>query len=371
MTEPFAHTSGPRNAKIVIVGEAWGETEDKEKKPFAGYSGKELFHILTEVFHDVEPKEAAFVKQCMNSTLWVKERETWLQEASIMFTNVLAKRPPSNNLDAWCGKKADVGASYPFPPLKQGKYLLWEHLDEVQRLIAELREAQPNLIIAMGNTACWAILRTTAISKIRGAVAMSPYGKTLPTYHPAAIMRQWSWRPILVADLMKARREASTPDIIRPSRQVLVNPTLSEMNWWFNHHGCGASALAVDIETLRGQISMVGFASSPKQALVIPFIKNNGASHWETHEQEISAWNMVERLLQLPCPKIFQNGLYDLQYLLKMGMKPVNCLHDTMLLHHSIYPEMQKGLGFLGSIYSNESSWKLLRGKAEELKKDE
>jgi hypothetical protein len=42
-----------------------------------------------------------------------------------------------------------------------------------------------------------------------------------------------------------------------------------------------------------------------------------------------------------------------------------------MLLHHALYPEMQKGLGFLGSIYSNEPAWKLLRGKAEELKKDD
>jgi uracil-DNA glycosylase len=371
MTEPFAHTSGPRNAKIVIVGEAWGETEEKLQLPFAGYSGKELFNILTEVFHDIEPKEAAFVKQCMNSTLWVKEREPWLQSASIMFTNVLAKRPPNNNLDAWCGKKADVGTSYPFPPLKQGKYLLWEHLDEVQRLMVELREVQPNLIIAMGNTACWAILRTTAISKIRGAVAMSPYGKTLPTYHPAAIMRQWSWRPILVTDLMKARREMDTPDIIRPEREVLVSPSQSDMSNWFEAYAKNASALAVDIETLRGQISMVGFASSPKQALVIPFIKSNGASYWETHEQELHAWSMVERLLQLPCPKIFQNGLYDLQYLLKMGLTPRNCLHDTMLLHHSIYPEMQKGLGFLGSVYTSEAAWKIMRNKAEELKKDE
>ena len=33
--------------------------------------------------------------------------------------------------------------------------------------------------------------------------------------------------------------------------------------------------------------------------------------------------------------------------------------------------EMQKGLGFLGSIYSSEPAWKLLRGKTEELKSDD
>jgi hypothetical protein len=44
---------------------------------------------------------------------------------------------------------------------------------------------------------------------------------------------------------------------------------------------------------------------------------------------------------------------------------------DTMLLHHSMYPELPKSLGFLGSIYTNEAAWKLMRRDAEELKRDE
>jgi uracil-DNA glycosylase len=371
VSEPFAYTSGPVNAKIVIVGEAFGETEDLLKKPFAGYSGKELFLMLTEVFSDIAPKEAAFVRSCMGSdSLWIKQREGWLQEASILFTNTLAIRPPNNDLDQFCVKKAEVGDNYPYPPLKQGKYLRWEYLAEVDRLRAELQAVQPNLIIPMGNTACWAVLRTTAIGSIRGTVTESPYGKALPTYHPAAVLRQWSHRPIVIADLMKARREADFPDVRRPEREVLVNPTDTDVAQWYEH-AKGAAMLAVDIETARGQITMIGFASSPKYALVVPFVNPDGSSYWRTAEEERWAWDMVEKLLQLPCPKIFQNGLYDLQYILKMGLRPTNCLHDSMLLHHSIYPEMQKGLGFLGSIYTNESSWKLLRHKAEEIKKDE
>jgi hypothetical protein len=44
---------------------------------------------------------------------------------------------------------------------------------------------------------------------------------------------------------------------------------------------------------------------------------------------------------------------------------------DTMLLHHAMYPELPKSLGFLGSIYTNESAWKLMRQDSEELKRDE
>ncbi len=60
-------------------------------------------------------------------------------------------------------------------------------------------------------------------------------------------------------------------------------------------------------------------------------------------------------------PKVFQNGMYDMQYLWSMGLTVVNPRHDTMLLHHSLVPEMLKGLGFLGSIYTSEPAWKLMR----------
>ena len=53
--------------------------------------------------------------------------------------------------------------------------------------------------------------------------------------------------------------------------------------------------------------------------------------------------------------------MYDLQYLLRLGLRVNAASHDSMLLHHSIFPEMNKGLGFLGSIYSFEPAWKLMR----------
>jgi len=36
-----------------------------------------------------------------------------------------------------------------------------------------------------------------------------------------------------------------------------------------------------------------------------------------------------------------------------------NAEHDTMLLSHALHPESPKGLAFLGSVYTDESAWKL------------
>jgi hypothetical protein len=42
-----------------------------------------------------------------------------------------------------------------------------------------------------------------------------------------------------------------------------------------------------------------------------------------------------------------------------------------MILHHALYPELPKGLGFMGSIYTNESSWKILRERGDDSNKRE
>ena len=36
-----------------------------------------------------------------------------------------------------------------------------------------------------------------------------------------------------------------------------------------------------------------------------------------------------------------------------------NATHDTMLLHHALQPKSPKGLDYLGSVYTDESAWKL------------
>ena len=41
-----------------------------------------------------------------------------------------------------------------------------------------------------------------------------------------------------------------------------------------------------------------------------------------------------------------------------MGIPVPSWTDDTMILHHALQPEMEKGLGFLASIYTDEGQWK-------------
>lgn len=346
---PCIKSIGPANANIALVGEAPGEQEERAGVPFFGSSGQELDRML---------EQAGIVR------------------SDCYLTNVLFTRPPQNKLDFFCVKKGDLPNAYPVPPISQGKYLHPAFIPEVERLHQELRTVKPNLIVALGNTACWAIIRQTKISALRGTVCESPFGKVLPTYHPSAVLRDWSLRPIVVADLIKANRERAFPHIDRPQRFVIYNPTLDEIRDFVNEVR-SARELSVDIETRNRQITEIGFAPSKELSCVIPFVLPHpfgprGWNYWPDTESEVQAWLFVQELLNLPAKKIFQNGLYDLQYIWRMGFNVQGLGEDTMLIQHALYPELLKGLGFLGSIHTNEPAWKLMRTKGqEELKRDE
>jgi uracil-DNA glycosylase len=345
---PCIKSVGPKNARVMAIGEAPGEQEEYSGIPFFGPAGQEFDRLL---------EEAGF-----------KRSELYL-------TNVLRTRPPFNKMEAVCVKKKDLPGSYSLPPLSQGKYLHPDLVPELDRLRSEIDEVKPWLILSLGNTALWGVLGQTGISRLRGTIQPGPGGcKVLPTYHPSAVLRQWDLRPIVSTDFCKARAESLFPEIRRPRRELLINPTLDELRAAYNRGAQEAKILATDVETKRGQITCCSFSWRKDFGVVIPFVdlRQSDRSFWRSLGEECQAWLLVQEFLALPVPKLFQNGLYDIQYYRKHGLHIENPLHDTMLLHHSMYPEMLKGLGFLGSVYTNEASWKLLRQRSDdELKREE
>lgn len=378
---PFAFSNGSREAKIALVGEAFGETEAALGAPFLGAAGYVLATLCYEAglvssppFRVIDDRRVSFKPE---------ELKEWWSQSGIFLTNLLAMRPSasSNDFSLVCTTKAGVGKNYPFGPIHQGKYLRPEFFSELERLQQELLQVKPNITIALGGKAAWAFLGGSYISKLRGTVSTSDLlrgAKVLATYHPSYILQGgFSERPIMLADLMKARKESGFAEFRRPERSVLVSPTLGELRSWVDETLRSSPALlSCDIETKQGQIESIGFARSREEAIVCPFLDVSGKfprSYWSTAQEEIEALKECERLLASDIPKLFQNGMFDIQWLLRYRLRLRNCVEDTMLLHHALFPELQKGLGFLGSIYTGESQWKLMRKRAkeEELKTDD
>jgi len=350
---------------ILIVGEAYGENEDKIKAPFVGSSGVELLRMLSE---------AGIVKwtdkhSSLMSMYWRTGKPGYVNEAwelcpQVQRTNVFMLRPPGNKIEALCGPR-ELGIRG-YPPLGKSAYVRREFISELERLGEEISDLDPNLILCLGATALWALSGNAQIGKYRGVTRLSTFTaldyKLLPTYHPANILRQWENRPIVLVDLMKARREAEFPEVRRPEREIWVEPSLGDIDDFDKKYIQRAKGLSVDIETNGELITCIGFAPSASLALVVPFYdgRRKDKSYWPSVQAERGAWQLVRSILERgKPPKVFQNGLYDISFLKRtMNINVAGAEHDTMLLHHALQPESLKALGHLGSLYTDEGSWK-------------
>jgi len=337
---------------IVIVGEAWGREEAEVCQPFVGASGRLLKALLSSV---------------------------GIAYGECYVTNVFNLQPkPTNDISNLC-----VPRGVPNPKkhglegmkaVASGRYIRAEFQPELDRLYREIKNEKPNLVIALGGTALWALTGQAKIKANRGTVIESHLGfKILPTYHPAAILRQWNLRPILMADLGKAADESRFPDIRRPSRAIWIEPTLGDIEQFYLEHISPSPDLSIDLETAGNQITCVGFAPTTSVALVIPFLTQShpDGNYWRSHADEVRAWGWVRRFCALRKRIVGQNFLYDINFLWRtVGIPVPHAAEDTMLLHHALQPEMEKGLGFLGSVYTNESSWKMMR-KTDTVKRED
>lgn len=352
---PIVPSFGPANARIFLLGMHPGREESEKLRPFVGASGYELRRMLDMV--------GVRLDDCYRA-------------------NVFSRQPEGDNV-ALYGIPDPTPQTKPYGPLTGAPitYLDPRWLGELDRVHAEIAAVQPNIVIAMGNIACWALGLGQGINSIRGSiqvghiVGLERPVKILPTIHPAALFRQWDQRVIILQDLDKAKDNANSPDFSFDNTELWLNPTLDDLEEFDREHMQGATECAADIETKRGQITAISFAPRPDISLAIPFwVEGDSPNYWPTVAEEAQAWSYPRRWVErADLVKVFQNGLYDLQYIPLLGIIPRACTEDTMLAHHGLYTELKKGLGFLGSIYANVPSWKSMRTfkKEEQLKRDD
>lgn len=320
--------SGPSSARIMIVGEAPGADEEYHQAPFAGRSGSEL----TSMLH-----EAGFIR------------------TECFITNIIKYRPPNNDLDHFIHPKKTS------PPQGFVHYLgkfvspcVVEGVDELQADIARIK---PDLIICLGNTPLWALSggSKAGIGTWRGSQLSLAGTRVLPTYHPAAVLRQWSFRAIAVADLRRARQwldgEAKQRDwnfIVRPGLGTALE-TLGELK---HRADTGPLLLSVDIETRGGHIACIGFAWSETAAICIPLMcVENQDGYWDL-ESEVAVVRAIRALLTHPNVSVVgQNFSYDAQYIHRFWHFTPNVRHDTMLAQGLLWPGLPKALDFLASMY--------------------
>lgn len=332
--------TGPVPAKIMIVGEAYGQEEERVGEAFVGESGKELNRML---------------------------HETGLLRSSCFVTNLINARPPNNDLSAWVPlKKKDI--THAHVPLRD-KMVLPQVKAGYQNLMREIREVKPNLIIAAGNYAMWALTGEWGVLKWRGSLLkLKPAGdlfdawapedipKVIPIIHPAAILRQWELRAITMNDLQRCKRHMDSREIVIPPWKFIIRPsyetvmeTLSKLE---QRVYAGLTKLTIDLETRAGHIACCGIAWDIYSALCIPFMRVGPNPDYWMEEEEADIVYRLYRLLTHPNALVDgQNILYDCQYTYRHWHFVPHVVQDTMISHHTAFAGLPKALDYQASMY--------------------
>jgi DNA polymerase I-like protein with 3'-5' exonuclease and polymerase domains len=224
----------------------------------------------------------------------------------------------------------------------------------LERLQKEIDLVKPSLIIPLGNLALWAVTRKWGIMDWRGSQIIQSSCTVVPAYHPAAVLRQWSWRFITVHDLKRAKR--SLAGVTFPDYQFTARPTFGQVIDRLEalRADCdkGPTTLAVDIETRWGHIACLGIGWSRLEAICIPFMCSERREGYWSLEEEAAILPALARLLQHPNARVVgQNFLYDVQYIHRHFHFLPRFFSDTMLSHHVCFPGLPKALDFLSSLY--------------------
>ena len=366
---------GTQPSPILFVGEAPGANEEREGLPLVGGSGDELLRMLIEaglvepgVMRNFEPGAG----EGSGYTMGHMVRDGVIP--GIRLTNVSSSRPPGNQIDNFFLTKTEakkrhideVDGVYPIPSL----------LDDLSSLEREVQDTNPDVIIAAGNTALWALTGQTGIMKWRGSSLpthriIRPEGRpyrVIPILHPAFILRQWTSRAITVSDLRQRIKPAvGHPTYVDPwdKFQFVTTPTYDQardlLGAIVRQLREGPLEIAVDIETMyQSQISSIAFALDGTTAFCIPILCSTDWRGYWSLEEEFQLIMMMRHILSHPNACIIgQNYPYDMLYLFRLWCVKPRLDHDTRTIQRVCFPTSPASLDYLASMYSPDHQyWK-------------
>lgn len=196
----------------------------------------------------------------------------------------------------------------------------------------------------------------------------------VPTFHPAALLRDQTMMLATISDLRKAVRVAAEGPTLIPAcersgglghmPEWATFPTAQNVREWL--HNYEGETLACDLEaTFMGQIMCLGLWPVDDyltdQGLCIPFLNQGGGPYW-TPVEGMEVKSLVHKFLgDAEWPKVWQNGVgFDIPLLREAwGLEVRGTIGDTMVAHHLVMPELPHGLAFLSSIFTDMGPYKI------------
>lgn len=242
---------------------------------------------------------------------------------------------------------------------KRANIALPEFDKNLKLLKVELEQIKPRVIIAAGEFALNLLCGKEGIDKYRGSIlpltndmqvaARSTETIVVPIIHPRDLFRQYSAQTYTGFDIARAVKYINERYIPPEHKyQLWVCREPENLRSFLNRNFHDAEFYTTDIETFNGFLTCASLCFNGKEAISIPLMEFK--SPIETRRQ---LWELLAKVWASDKPKVNQNIKYDQTISEHWGFIYENVFDDTMLLAHSLYPELPKGLDFLTSIYTD------------------
>lgn len=356
----FTKVTGRGTTGVMIIGEASGENEAQEARPFIewGAAGAIL-------------EKAIKLGRGNREDFWI--------------TNILRCRPPNNIL---------LGAEYERSAI--------DHCNQYLR--REIENLRPRAILALGGIPTRELTGFSggkrSVTYIRGYPLIGPSGiTTIPSFHPAYTARgNTHLIPLLIKDLASARAAAAGRllPVIDPStlmetftgveafrhlyEQARDNPTIpiaydietpqssagvDEDSLVEFEEGSGNDVydsnddLSEDIPTSK---MPEGLDVNTTTIVSIQFaIAEDWGIYGDYSDEQIRHWS--QRILELPNPKVAHNGnLFDRPILERFGIRFAGDHYDTLPMRKALQPDLPANLQQIAVDYGWRWPWKHFYG---------
>lgn len=330
-----------KRPKLMLVGEAPGNQEDRANQPFVGPAGQTLTDALEEA--NIPPED-------------------------ILITNLVRCIPRSGrSVRAPTEDEIEVCSRY---------------------LNSEIDRSRPVIIVPMGNTAADWFLGKGKISQRRGRVyeqiqvgdRQAP-ATIMPTWHPAYVIRNRAAMEDLVGDLRNAYRRAVGARNPEEFLKIETITSLERFAEWVDETVKLAEAgrldrLAVDLETSGPTRAIALNAYHPDSYIVgvcLARDEKHGvfvALEHRGHEgdgipsyqmegyDKLAISGLLDRLFSA-CRVVTHNGKFDVRFITaKYDVWPSELHYDTKLACYLLDgKDGSHGLKFLGMKYLKFGSW--------------
>lgn len=256
-----------------------------------------------------------------------------------------------------------------------------------KNLEAELNQYQPKIILALdtyGAKLCAELIPKrqgksynpevdSEISKYCGSLLHSPSLKyphyVMPLLGPNSVVTNYKLRDQLLLDLCKAKYEldyAKANGILQPlpERQLITEFSCFDELLFIIDNFSNHAYVSNDIETIYPKAGDELYGKTPGLPIVVALASSKDYSisfdfFRESLVETRELWKHLDRLFR-NCKTIGQNFFnFDLYYYEYLGFEfPYSEISDTLIRHHTLWPELSHTLQYMTRQYTREPYYK-------------